>query len=132
MSWRGLLAQFLGQALTAGAFAPRNVILIGEQSRLPTSHTILEMRRCGYTPIQTFEIGQEEFVTTDISPRLRATVDRAIETARTGSVAEILLLIGWEHRRIIESMTEMLGILPIAIYLLPDENVCSLSRSPGH
>ena len=24
----------------------------------------------------------------------------------------------------IESMTEMLGILPIAIYLLPDENVC--------
>ena len=68
ISWRGLLAQFLGQALSAGAFAPRNVILIGEQSRLPTSRTILEMRRCGYTPMQTFEIGQEELVTTEISP----------------------------------------------------------------
>ena len=61
--WRGLLAQFLEQALSAGAFAPRNVILIGEQNRLPTSDIILEMRRCGYTPIQTFEIGQEEFTT---------------------------------------------------------------------
>ena len=36
---------------------------------------------------------------------------------------EILLLIGWENRRLIESMTEMLSALPIAIYLLPDENV---------
>ena len=123
IAWRGLLAQFLGQALTAGAFAPRNVILIGEQNRLPTSRTLLEMRRCGYTPIQTFEIEQEEFVTADISPRLRATVDRAIEAARAESVVEILLLIGWEHRRLIESMTEMLSALPIAIYLLPDENV---------
>ena len=82
IAWRGLLAQFLGQALTAGAFAPRNVILIGEQNRLPASRTLLEMRQCGYTPIQTFEIEQEEFVTADISPRLRATVDRAIEAAR--------------------------------------------------
>ena len=62
-------------------------------------------------------------MTADISPRLRATVDRAIEAARAESVAEILLLIGWEHRRLIESMTEMLSALPIATYLLPDENV---------
>jgi hypothetical protein len=32
---RGVVAQFLGQALSAGAFAPRKVILIGEQSHLP-------------------------------------------------------------------------------------------------
>jgi undecaprenyl-phosphate galactose phosphotransferase/putative colanic acid biosynthesis UDP-glucose lipid carrier transferase len=121
--WRGLLAQFLEQALSAGAFAPRNVILIGEQNRLPTSDTILEMRRCGYTPIQTFEIGREEFATTEISPRLRATLDRAIQAARTESVAEVLLLIGWEHGLIIERITKMLRVLPIPIYLLPDENV---------
>jgi undecaprenyl-phosphate galactose phosphotransferase/putative colanic acid biosynthesis UDP-glucose lipid carrier transferase len=121
--WRGLLAQFLEQALSAGAFAPRNVILIGEQNRLPTSDTILEMRRCGYTPIQTFEIGQEEFATTEISPRLRTTLDSAIQAARTESVAEVLLLMGWEHSQIIESITKMLRVLPTPIYLLPDENV---------
>ena len=121
--WRGLLARFLEHALSTGAFAPRNVILIGEQSRLPASGTILEMRRCGYAPIQTFEIGREEFVTTEISPRLRATIDGAIELARTELVTEILLRIGWENGQTIERITKMLAVLPIPIYLLPDENV---------
>jgi undecaprenyl-phosphate galactose phosphotransferase/putative colanic acid biosynthesis UDP-glucose lipid carrier transferase len=123
IAWRGLVAQFLGQALSAGAFSARKVILIGEQSHLPTSRTILEMRRCGYTPIQTLEIGREECVTSEISPRLRATIDVAIEAARAESVAEILLLISWEHSRLIDSITKTLSVLPIPIYLLPDENV---------
>ena len=121
--WRALLAQLLVEALSAGAFAPRNVILLGEQSRLPNSRTILEMQRCGYTPVQSFEIRPEELATTEILPSLRATIDEAIEAARAGSVTEILLLVGWEHSRIIESITKTLGILPIPIYLLPDENV---------
>ena len=129
IAWRGVVAKLLGQALSAGAFAPRKVILIGEQSHLPTSRTMLEMRRCGYTPTQTLEIGQEEFVTTEISPRLRATIDGAIEVARAESVAEILLSISWEHSCLIESITKMLGVLPIPIYLLPDENV---ARYLGH
>jgi Undecaprenyl-phosphate glucose phosphotransferase len=121
--WRALLAQLLVEALSAGAFAPRNVILLGEQSRLPNSRTIVEMQRCGYTPVQGFEIRPEELATTEILPSLRATIDETIEAARAGSVTEILLLVGWEHSRVIESITKMLGILPIPIYLLPDENV---------
>jgi undecaprenyl-phosphate galactose phosphotransferase/putative colanic acid biosynthesis UDP-glucose lipid carrier transferase len=121
--WRGLIAQFLGHALSTGAFAPRNVILIGERSRLAASPTIFEIRRCGYTPIKTFEIGQEEFVASKVSRGLRATVDGAIEASRAHSIAEILLLIGWEHSGTIERIAKMLSVLPIPIYLLPDENV---------
>ena len=62
----------LDEALSAGAFAPRKVIVIGEQSHHPSSRTILEMQRCGYTPM--LEIAQEELVTTEISPKLRATI----------------------------------------------------------
>jgi Undecaprenyl-phosphate glucose phosphotransferase len=123
IAWRGIVAQFLGRALAVGAFAPRKVIVIGEQSHLPTSRTILEMRRCGYTPVQTLEIGQEEYATTEISPRLRSAIDGAIEAARAEAVSEILLLISWQHGWLIESITKMLGILPVPIYLLPDENV---------
>ena len=123
IAWRRVLAQFLRHALSAGVFAARNVILIGERSRLAASPAILEIRRCGYTPIQAFEIGQEEFATSKTSPRLRTTIDRAIEVARAESVAEILLLIGWERSGTIESITKMLSVLPLPIYLLPDENV---------
>jgi Undecaprenyl-phosphate glucose phosphotransferase len=130
IAWRRFLAQFLGYALSTGAFAPRNVILIGERSRL-ASRAILEMRRCGYTPIRTFEIEQEECVTNKTSPRLRATIERAIEAARATPAAEILLLIGWEQSWTIERISKMLSVLPIPIYLVPDENVVRyLGRRP--
>jgi Undecaprenyl-phosphate glucose phosphotransferase len=131
IAWRRFVAQFLGYALSSGAFAPRNVILIGERSRLAASPAIREMRRCGYTPIQTFEIEQEECVKSKTSPRLRATIERAIEAARATSVAEILLLIGWEQSWTIERISKMLSVLPIPIYLVPDENVVRyLGRRP--
>jgi Undecaprenyl-phosphate glucose phosphotransferase len=124
IGWRRFLAQFLGYALSAGAFAPRNVILIGERSRLALSLAISEMRRCGYTPIHTFEIEQEECVKSNkTSLRLRTTINRAIEAARAESVAEVLLLIGWEQSGTIERITKMLSVLPLRIYLVPDENV---------
>ena len=95
--WRGLLAQILVYALSEGAFASRRVIVIGERSRLSGSATISEIRRFGYTPIQTFEIGEEDFARGEISLKLRETIDEAIDAARSNSVAEILLLIGWDY-----------------------------------
>jgi Undecaprenyl-phosphate glucose phosphotransferase len=131
IAWRRFVAQFLGYALSVGAFAPRNVILIGERSRLAGSPAISEMRRCGYTPIRTFEIEQEECLTSKTSARLRATIDRVIEAARAESVAEVLLLIGWEQSWTIERITKMLSVVPLPIYLVPDENVVRyLDRRP--
>ena len=124
IAWRRFLAQVLGYAMSAGAFASRNVILIGERSRLAASPAISEIRRFGYTPIHAFEIEQEERVTENkLSLQLRATIQKAIEAARVESVAEILLLIGWEQSWTIERITKMLSVLPLPIYLVPDENI---------
>src|SRR6516165_6031261 len=124
IAWRRVLAQVLGHALSAGAFARRNVILIGERSRLAASPAMSEIRRCGYTPIRTFEVEQEECVKGNKpSLRLRATIEKAIEAARAESVAEVLLLIGWEQSWTIERITKMLSVLPLPVYLVPDENV---------
>jgi undecaprenyl-phosphate galactose phosphotransferase/putative colanic acid biosynthesis UDP-glucose lipid carrier transferase len=54
---------------------------------------------------------------------LRATIEKAIKAARAESVAEVLLLIGWEQSRTIERITKMLSVLPLPVYLVPDENV---------
>ena len=123
IAWRRFIARFLEHALREGTFAPRKVVVIGERDRLVTSRAILEMRQCGYTPVRTFEIAQEELGTSTISRRLRATVDGAIEVARGEAITEILLLIGWEHSWMIESIAKILNVLPIPIYLLPDDNV---------
>ena len=127
--WRGLLGQFLVHALSDGAFAPRKVIVIGEQRRLAVSGTISEIQRFGYTPVQIFEIGVDDVARGKISLRLRETIDEAIDAARSNSVAEVLLLIGWDCGWMIESIAAMLNALPVPVYLLPDENV---SRYLGH
>ena len=123
IAWRALVAQFLKHALSAGGFASRSVILIGERSRLANSRQMLELQRCGYKPIRTFEIGEEDVATTKMSRSLRAKINSAIEVAQAKSVAEIFLLIGWEHRGAIESVSNMLRLVPIPVYLLPDDNI---------
>jgi Undecaprenyl-phosphate glucose phosphotransferase len=130
IAWRGLLAQYLQFALSRGAFTQRNVIVIGEHSRLTTSCAISDLLRCGYTPIRTFELYQEDVARDQISHALQEIADGAIEAARSETAVEILLLIGWEHSCAIESITKMLCVLPIPIHLLPDENVSRyLSRT---
>jgi hypothetical protein len=74
-------------------------------------------------PSTKFRDWAGELATTEILPRLRATIDGAIEVARAESVSEILLLTSREHSWLIESITKKLSALPIQIYLLPDENV---------
>ena len=123
IAWRAVVAQFLKHALSAGGFASRSVILIGERNRLADSRQMLELQRCGYKPIQTFEIGEEDIATTKMSRSLRAKINSAIEVAQAKSVAEIFLLIGWEHRVAIESVSNMLRLVPIPVYLLPDDNI---------
>jgi hypothetical protein len=75
-------------------------------------------------PIRTFQIAPEEFEPSGgVSERSQALIKDAIETTRQEPVAEILLLIGWEHSATIENLAKMLSVLPIPIYLLPDTNV---------
>ena len=50
-------------------------------------------------------------------------MNSAIEVAQAKSVAEIFLLIGWEHRSAIDSISDMLRLVPIPVYLLPDDNI---------
>jgi undecaprenyl-phosphate galactose phosphotransferase/putative colanic acid biosynthesis UDP-glucose lipid carrier transferase len=123
IAWRRLVGQFLGYALLTGAFAPRRVIVIGERDRLATSGTIFEIRRCGYVPMLTLAIEQDDFAAGRIPGQLQATINSAIEAARTVPVAEILLLIGWHHSWMIESISKLLSVLPTPVYLLPDDNV---------
>jgi undecaprenyl-phosphate galactose phosphotransferase/putative colanic acid biosynthesis UDP-glucose lipid carrier transferase len=121
--WRRFLARFLGRAFATGTFAPRKVIVIGDPDRLMASSAMLDIGRCGYIAIRTFQIAPEEFEPIETSERSRALIKDAIETARQEPVAEILLLVGWEHSATIQNIAKMLNVLPIPIYLLPDTNV---------
>ena len=123
IAWRGILAQYLERALSTGAFAQRNVIVIGERRRVADPHAMSELRQCGYSPIRIFELGDEDVLASHISQSLLAVAEGVIEAARSETALEILLLLDWGHSCAIESITKMLRVLPIPIHLLPDESV---------
>jgi Undecaprenyl-phosphate glucose phosphotransferase len=123
IAWRGLLARYLSRALSAGAFAQQNVIVIRQAGR-PTEHdAISEMRRCGYKPVRIFELADECFSPNQTTQSLKTAVDEVIEAVRSEMAAEIFLLINWDRSDTIENITRKLSVLPTPVHLLPDENV---------
>jgi Undecaprenyl-phosphate glucose phosphotransferase len=133
IAFRAWLAQFLVEALSGGTFAERRVILIAEQGAAISSRAVRELRRCGYNPVRTFEISEDELVSTGIPKTLRRTLDLVVEAARDDVIEDIFLLIGWQRTRCIERILNALRVLPLPVQLLPDEHVARyLSRPMVH
>jgi Undecaprenyl-phosphate glucose phosphotransferase len=121
--WRGTLAHLLVTALANGTFAKQRTLVIGEPKQLLRSRVLPELRRYGYTPTAVFEIGGEEYPTNDMPTALPHTLDLAISAARAEAIENILLFVSWEHSDRIEAILNALSVLPIPVYLVPDDNV---------
>jgi undecaprenyl-phosphate galactose phosphotransferase/putative colanic acid biosynthesis UDP-glucose lipid carrier transferase len=116
--WRGLLGHFLANAVANGTFSKRKTLLIGDKTLLSASQVASELRQYGYAPCAFFHINPEEETGGPIK-----TIDLAVRAAREESVESILLFFRWEHSRCIEFIVAALSVLPIPIYLVPDQNV---------
>jgi Undecaprenyl-phosphate glucose phosphotransferase len=128
--WRKLLAQLLTQALSTGAFAERNIVLIGDRTKLARSNAALKMRQCGYTPVLTIELVEDEMTADGPHHALGRAIDSVIETAHRHDIDDIFLLVGWQHSFTIDCILRTLSVLPIPVHLLPDENVSKYLGGP--
>ena len=131
IAWRIFLGRFLKRAMEDGAFAEQKIILIAEETQLRSSEVLPELARCGYRPIQTVQIKQDEVQTTGISRSLQQAIEGVLETSRHFPVKDVFLLVGWEQTRFIDEILLALRILPLRVHLLPDENVSRFLVKPG-
>jgi Undecaprenyl-phosphate glucose phosphotransferase len=133
--WRGALARWLGTALANGTFANQKTILIGERNILLESRVLPELRQYGYAPSAVFEIDEDghavdeeghsigEGCISGMSKSLQLTLESVIRAARDDVIENILVLISWEHSSRIEAILGALTVLPIPVYLVPDDSV---------
>jgi len=127
--WRGILARRLSKALENGAFAERKVLVIGERHRVQSSRALPELLRYGYRPVKIFEMRSKECTGAALTEKLK----EVISVARVEEVQDIFLMLPWEHTRCIESILDGLCVLPVPVYLFPDDTVASyLSRRVFH
>jgi undecaprenyl-phosphate galactose phosphotransferase/putative colanic acid biosynthesis UDP-glucose lipid carrier transferase len=128
--WRALLSNLIAQALEEGAFARRRIVLIAENGQLQSSRALVELGRCGYRPLRTFEISASEARSLGMSASLRATLDEVIELSRRAPIEELFLLVKWDHAQLVEDVLNVLRILPLPVRLVPDENIERFLATP--
>lgn len=126
---RYFISRSLVRALEAGGFAESKIIVIAEAGHQQSSQALVDLRRCGYLPIKTYEITASEFGGTGTVESLREKLDDIISTSQRESVDHVVLLIKWSRNRFIDDIVHMLRILPIPVHLLPDKDVAQLLKN---
>lgn len=121
--WRWAIARLIAHALAAGAFAEQKVILIAEKAQLIDTSNVEELKRCGYQPVRTFEFASKVVSSAGKSSWLLNSIKEIVAISRQEQIDCVFLLVSWSDRRSIEQLTNLLRVLSVPIYLLPDRNV---------
>ncbi len=122
VAYRFALAHVLSAALARGTFAQKKIIVIAEQGQFNSGRIIADLRKCGYSPIKTFEITSAEIDATGINKSLQSKIQDVISTCHENTIDHLVLLIRWSRRQFIDDITRMLRVVAIPVNLLPDDN----------
>lgn len=128
IAWRGGLALLIKNSLAQGAFAQQRTMVIGECGALSRSPFASELRSYGYLISAQLEIDVNECGPNEDG--FGATINRAIRLAREEQCDAIVLFIGWKNSDCIDAVVNALSVLPIPVYLIPDEKIISYLTKP--
>lgn len=123
VAWRGVLAFVMKNALTQGRFARQRAMVIGQRCLLSRSPFVSQLRSYGYLPSARFEL--TGIKRDQKGEKLREILDKAVRLAREQQFDVVLLFINWRNGDCIDAIVNGLSVLPIPVYLVPDERVVS-------
>ena len=113
--WRYWVTHIIKAASSAGAFVGRNVVLIGDLQVLGRSSWLNELSQYGYNVVETFAVGEM---------RQALAINEVVAATRGDQSADgIFLALDWNHSRQIDEITRDLSVIPLPVWLLPDQNV---------
>jgi Undecaprenyl-phosphate glucose phosphotransferase len=130
LSFRMFLSKWISGALANGSFARRNIIVIAEKGRNASSKSLMELRRCGYYPVNTCEVSREEIASIGITSSLSSKLADVVQIAKDQRIEDIYLLFDWQHRRAIDGILDGLAVIPISVHLVPDESAARFLNHP--
>jgi Undecaprenyl-phosphate glucose phosphotransferase len=124
-----VLAHQLSLALARGTFAQKKIVVIAERGQLNSGKALIDLRRCGYSPVKTIEFTQTELEAIGIGKSVQAKLDAVVTVCQSEPIDHIVLLIKWGRRQFIDDLTRMLRAVAIPVNLLPDENATQFLKA---
>ncbi|WP_245324614.1 undecaprenyl-phosphate glucose phosphotransferase [Bradyrhizobium sp. AT1] len=130
IAWKTLAARWTAHGLRTGAFANGRALLIAEFGLATSSNAVEELGQHGYRLMRVMEIPPKELASPLLLSSQAVRFEELIAFAREERIEHVFLLINWSRQHAIESILDVLKILPVPVHLVPDPNTARFLRYP--
>ncbi|UQR65389.1 undecaprenyl-phosphate glucose phosphotransferase [Bradyrhizobium sp. C-145] len=128
--WKTAAARWTAQALRTGGFANGRAIMIAELGLATSSNAVDDLGQHGYRLMRIMEIPARQLASPLLLSALAPRFEELITYAREHRIEHVFLLINWSRQHAIDSILDMLKILPVPVHLVPDANTARFLRYP--
>lgn len=130
LAWKTIAARWTAHGLRTGAFANGRAIMIAEFGLATSSNAVDDLGRHGYRLMRLMEIPAKELASPLLLSSLAPRFEELIAYAREKRIEHVFLLINWSRQHAIDSILDVLKILPLPVHLVPDPNTARFLRYP--
>lgn len=128
--WKTVAARWTTRVLRAGGFANGRAIMIAEFGLATSSNAVDDLGQHGYRLMRVMEIPAKELASPLLLSSLAPRFEELIDYAREHRIEHVFLLINWSRQHAIDSILDVLKILPLPVHLVPDANAARFLRYP--
>lgn len=130
LAWKMAAARWTARGLRTGAFANGRAIMIAEFGLATSSNAVDDLGQHGYRLMRLMEIPAKELASPLLLSSLGPRFEELIAYAREQRIEHVFLLINWSRQHAIDSILDVLKILPLPVHLVPDPNTARFLRYP--
>ncbi|MCA1495212.1 undecaprenyl-phosphate glucose phosphotransferase [Bradyrhizobium sp. NBAIM03] len=130
LAWKIVAARWTAHALRTGAFANGRALLVAEFGLATSSNAVEDLGQHGYRLMRVMEIPARELASPLLLSSLAPRFEELINYAREHRIEHVFLLINWSRQHAIDSILDVLKILPLPVHLVPDPNTARFLRYP--
>lgn len=130
LAWKTAAARWTARGLRTGAFANGRAIMIAEFGLATSSNAVDDLGQHGYRLMRLMEIPAKELTSPLLLSSLGPRFEELIAYAREQRIEHVFLLINWSRQHAIDSILDVLKILPLPVHLVPDPNTARFLRYP--
>jgi Undecaprenyl-phosphate glucose phosphotransferase len=130
MTLRLCLRPLLRQAISSGVLQGHRLVIIGDTRHWVEAGTQDALSMEGARVLATFHVSEKETGKEVFEKELEGSLRRLVAFSRSNEIDKVLLALPWSDEQLVKNVLECVRVLPLPVYLIPDENVRNLLRKP--
>ncbi|MCK1536073.1 undecaprenyl-phosphate glucose phosphotransferase [Bradyrhizobium sp. 171] len=130
LAWKIAAARWTTHGLRTGAFANGRAIMIAEFGLATSSNAVEDLSQHGYRVMRVMEIPAKDLASPLLLSSLAPHFEDMIAYARESRIEHVFLLMNWSRRHAIDSILDVLKILPVPVHLVPDATTARFLSYP--